>query len=387
MGNQLKKLNCKHHHYDCDGYEPNRKRQKHDQNQTTENAIEVEPVSLTNICYDCLERIFDFLDLQSLLNVAGTCAWLQHIVAVQFGEKFRKKRIYLDLHNPHARSWIHVHRNEINLSGLRNCLQFLRYFGGTISDLVVNYSDVGNETAGHVDQYINQYCVGSLVKISQVQRAFPITNLQKPFKNVEKLDITSSCLGKHLPKFVDLFPNLQHLELYYVSFDAKALKNVSFPRLEHLTLIVENSNRRQYFTYANTAKLLRAHRKLQQLHLMLYGRMNLLTLLRLIWENRCITKLSVMIGLGYSDTYLDVNTFEMNQFIAQHPSMVELDVLSFRFTADDAIRFISQMTSLKLFKFQVKDRFECDFLLDQLDDAWTHHIWTFNGIFYIKLKR
>lgn len=29
--------------------------------------------SITNICYDCIERIFDFLDLESLLNVANTC--------------------------------------------------------------------------------------------------------------------------------------------------------------------------------------------------------------------------------------------------------------------------------------------------------------------------
>ena len=32
--------------------------------------------SLTNICYDCLERIFDYLDIESLLNVADTCKCL-----------------------------------------------------------------------------------------------------------------------------------------------------------------------------------------------------------------------------------------------------------------------------------------------------------------------
>lgn len=32
-----------------------------------------ETKTITNICYDCLERIFDFLDLESLVNVAGTC--------------------------------------------------------------------------------------------------------------------------------------------------------------------------------------------------------------------------------------------------------------------------------------------------------------------------
>lgn len=383
MGNQLKKLNCTHHHYDCDDYEPDRKRQK----QATANPFEVEQVSITNICFDCLEHIFDFLDLQSLLNVAGTCKWLQHVAVNKFGQRYRKKRVYLDLSNPHARSWIHVHRNEINLSGLNNCFSFLRCFGGKISDLVVNYSDNSDKITGYVDQYINQYCVESLVSMSQVQRAAPIINLQKPFRNVEKLDITTSCLGKHLPKFTNLFPNLRHLEMYYVSFDAATLKNVSFPRLEHLTLIVENSERFQYFTYSNTAKFLRAHRNLQHLNLMLYGKITFLKLLRLIWENRCLTKLSVMIGLGYSDSFVDVNMFAMNQFAVKHRSMIELDVLSFRFTAGDAIHFIRQVTTLKLFKFQVKNRFERDCLVEQLDDEWKHHFWTFNGIFYVKLQR
>lgn len=387
MGNQLQKLNCshhpRHHHDNDDVYEPDRKRQKGNRNELTTVKVPVEPKSITDICYDCLERILDFLDLQSLLHVADTCTWLRAAAAMKFGTNFRQKRIYLDLQT-YAQPWIHVHRNEINLSGLRVCLPFLRCFGEKITDLAVNYRNSDGKITGQVDRYINQYC-GNLISISQVNRAFPITNLQKPFKNVEKIDITSSCLGKYLPKFTYLFPNLGHLEMYYVSF--YAFQNVCFPNLKHLTLIVENSNRWQYFTYENTAKFLNVHRKLDVLNLMLFGEMALSTLLRLISGNRCITKLSVVSGLGYSDKFVNVNVDEMDRFAAKHPLLVELDVVSFRFTADNAVRFIGQMTSLKLFKFQVENSFERDCLFEQLDDEWKYHFWTFNGIFYIKLNR
>lgn len=56
-----------------------------------ENAIEEmeatsEVKSLTTIYYDCLERIFDFLDLKSLLNVADTCKRLRIAAVAKFGD-------------------------------------------------------------------------------------------------------------------------------------------------------------------------------------------------------------------------------------------------------------------------------------------------------------
>lgn len=54
-----------------------------------------EPKTLTNIYYDCLERIFDFLDLVSILNVARTCKRLQIAAAPKFSDDYSKKRIIL----------------------------------------------------------------------------------------------------------------------------------------------------------------------------------------------------------------------------------------------------------------------------------------------------
>lgn len=48
--------------------------------------------AITNIYYDCLEQIFDFLDLESLLNVAGTCKRLQIAAAAKFTDQYGEKR-------------------------------------------------------------------------------------------------------------------------------------------------------------------------------------------------------------------------------------------------------------------------------------------------------
>lgn len=65
----------RYHDKNCDD-EPEAKHPKHDANE--EELIKVAetspaPKSLSNIHYDCLERIFDFLNLQSLLNVENRC--------------------------------------------------------------------------------------------------------------------------------------------------------------------------------------------------------------------------------------------------------------------------------------------------------------------------
>lgn len=69
-----------------------------------EYAIQLEKVmeakTITDICYDCLERIFDFLDLESLLNVAHTCKRLQNAAATKFSGDHGKTPIQLQCESP-----------------------------------------------------------------------------------------------------------------------------------------------------------------------------------------------------------------------------------------------------------------------------------------------
>lgn len=66
-------------------------------NEYPVKATETESKTITNIYYDCLERILEFLDLESLLNLAGTCKRRQIAATVKFGEDFGKKETILRL--------------------------------------------------------------------------------------------------------------------------------------------------------------------------------------------------------------------------------------------------------------------------------------------------
>lgn len=55
-------------------------------------ADQPEAKTITNIYYDCLERSFDYLDLESLLNVARTCKRLQIAAAAKFDDDFDEKQ-------------------------------------------------------------------------------------------------------------------------------------------------------------------------------------------------------------------------------------------------------------------------------------------------------
>lgn len=182
-----------------------------------------EPKTITDINYDCLERILNFLDFESLLNVAGTCKRLQTAAADQFA--FHKNEIYLTLcdnREPGIREDHHFPQ-VIYVYGLKFCLPFLRCFGKRILSMTVEYgwayvyekpiTKAKQEENGYLDRYVNKYCADTLTRITiNEKRAFLNKNFPKPFKNVTSVVVYRfEC--KNLPKFVKWFPNMRSLEI------------------------------------------------------------------------------------------------------------------------------------------------------------------------------
>ena len=143
------------------------------------NAIEVK--SITNIYYDCLERIFAFLDLENLLNVAQTCKRLQTAAAYNFYDRFGRNRIRFFPFWKN-RTFNYRPENIIDVCGQKLSLRFLRCFGGKISKI-----DQFTE-CNYINQYISKYCANELSSI-YFKTIFPKIAFQCPFKNIEKVVI------------------------------------------------------------------------------------------------------------------------------------------------------------------------------------------------------
>ena len=356
-----------------------RPRQKHSSHgNDVINATKEEEKTLTNICYDCLERIFDFLDLESLLNVAGTCKRLQIAAVSKFGYVHKGKIITFDS-NP--RPWlpnlvegITMKQNQIKVCGWKFYFPFLRCFGAKLFKLRVNYENVVTGTrSDHLDRYINQYCADTLTTIRfQYKQNFRMENFPKPFKNIISVSIIGNIRRNDVPTklnlFVHWFPNVCQLILDSI-FIEDATNAVHFPHLDQLWVRIVVGNKRNLISMKNVTKILRANQQLRCFEIIAFRKeITINKLLNMTSKNPFILKLGIM---GRNS---NVNAVELNRFIAKHPLIQMLDLNGYCFKADDAIMFIRQLKSLIKFTFRMKEQSECDRLVEQLDDKWKKDI-------------
>lgn len=382
-------------------------------NETAVNETNAEPKSITNIYYDCLERIFDFLDLESLLNVAGTCKRLQIAAAAKFGDDHGQKYVCVNINNPIRsdlvqKEGIQSKFSRIDVSGSELCLRFLRCFGSKVLSLNVQY--VKNQCAlfgdllnDRVDHYINEYCANTLTRI-ELKNRMPFKNVvaettnlksqllsnttsgtsqnRRPPKCFSTVKICLANLSNRLPNLAIVFPNMRFLHLGFVSI-AESTVAVHFPHLSELSIRYLNS-RQNGITTQFVESFLRANPQLQKLSIQLAEKLTLNEILDLINGNPSLSKLSKSEAYGKE---IGVDAAEVNRLVNERTLMEELILWNHRFTVDDAIMLISQLNSLKRFEFLVKDQFECDRFINQLDNDWKfkHHI-RFDGIL-IKLNR
>lgn len=116
------------------------------------------------MCNELLDKIFGYLDLQNLLDVAGASEQLKITAATKFGQGFGNKTVCLnECSYNHFRLTQKVKRDKpgvytqynIEVIGLKVGLSFLRCFGANILKLRICYKDTRHEYLG---QYVNQYC-------------------------------------------------------------------------------------------------------------------------------------------------------------------------------------------------------------------------------------
>lgn len=326
-------------------------------------AEQSEVKSITNIYYVCLERIFDFLDLKDLLNVADTCNRLQIAATAYFSDEYGNKRITL---NPYRSSnVIEVYEDEINVSR-KACLPLLRCFGAKIKDLVIEYAHSPvRQQSNKPEEYINRYCADSLTSISFC-RDLNFTNeiIKKPFKNVVDLCCVIVNLENKQANLVNWFPNMRSLYLMHVSTPI----DVTFPHLEHFSIRADAD-----FPIEYIANFLRVNQQLQSFDIQTSQHIPLPKLLDVISENPLITKLCVS---PYIVNPVNVEKAKLMEFAAKRQMMVELHFGTFELVADDVIVFLGQMNSLKKFSCFLKNRSECDRLINQLDNEWQHNVDT-----------
>lgn len=342
----------------------------------------------------CLMQIFDYLDLQNLFNITMASASLRPAALKLYKIKFGRKIIHLTqcdyTYRPeklHAIK-ICVLNTIVYVYGLKTCLLYLRYFGSSINNLRMNFTFLKYERYQHLFAHVNTYCVDSLSRI----KFWGMLNISmacfvKPFTNVLFVSVEHCDLGEELPRFVEWFPNLRHLNLENVSL-TDGFDRAHFQHLERLSIIGFGYDQK-HFILQNAANLLNSNRQLRNLEMYSDFGPSMDTMLDMIEHHSQITRLRVWCSPYFTKFPNQViNSSEVERILNEHSSLIELNLRNYEFTATDAIALVDQLKSLEAFDFWIKD----NEVFRQIESELDQNKWIFTepcewDTSYVRLNR
>lgn len=182
-------------------------------------------MKITDLNIDCLESVFEYLELGDLINVADANKRMNKAANYLFVREQSHKRFYFKqvliskcqfdgkrLSN--TKDWI-LFRD------LKTSLRFIRCFGHLISivyceffryydnskEMIFNY-----ESDHHIMDYVNQYCSESLTQITFKMAMNCWDRLKKPFSKVEHV-VFDICQFNCNDLISRLFPKVQKLDV------------------------------------------------------------------------------------------------------------------------------------------------------------------------------
>lgn len=312
------------------------------------------PQKIIDLFDECLETIFQSLGFDDLYNVAVANESLRPTARFIYRRKFGacKVRLY-SVENIKNTSKPIYRAGVIIINDLKSCLQFLRCFGSSIGHLAIHYRESDSHRYDYVHQYINKYCSDSLVHIRfNLKPSFRIEHFDKPFVNVQRIEMFRCNLDEQFQQFFEWFPNVKDVKINGIEIVCRRFMDANPSQLEHLVINIKGNE------CANTAQqnkcitdLFNAHRQLQilKINVFKYTQMPLSSLLDMIKENQSISELTVNDGkLDHSNAII---TMEIKRLIHEHPSLVELDLSYYRLSVDHVNIIIQRSIALKQFRF------------------------------------
>lgn len=201
-------------------------------------------IRLTDVNDDCLERIFLYLSLEDLLNIADTNKELKPAAEITFVRHFKRGQLIL------WRSTSEIHINKTEQVKVRNPYRLLRCFGHLIPNQKIQHHNML--------KYVNQCCSESIIKI---EFGSLCRYMNKPFSKVES--VTLSCrLSWNFNRLPKLFPNVRTFTFHSCSIEPRYIA-VNFPHLRQVNI----RNSENVHGIESYAKMLRFNPQIRHLYL------------------------------------------------------------------------------------------------------------------------
>lgn len=323
--------------------------------------------SITNIYYDCLELIFEFLDLTNLLNVAQTCKRLQIAAAAHYYGSYRQRQVVLKCIDSvdTTQHGILVHGDDaIDVTGMTFCLPFLRCFGPKLDYLCVIVHTDTIPCCYLVDEYLNKYCADNIVDVDfLLKQRFSPDAYKKPFTKLKSMVLRHGNLNQ-ISRFVDKYPELCRLETDGCSIRHPDFVVPTLPQLVHLHIDISCHLAEKSFI-----QILRSNKQLRCINLFMGGelKVTMTKLLDMLSEN---TSLKAFL-IKSEKTPIIVDASELQRFANEHGNITDLDLCPCELGADDAIAFMEKIVTLNSIRFRVKKHEEYTRLVAKMNSKWT----------------
>lgn len=207
--------------------------------RTSDSAVQSHnPIKITDVNQLCLEKIFIFLNLEDLVNVACANKHLQLATYAPYARKIAKKTTKINLFED-SRSGIIDKEDTVVIENFKTILQMLRCFGHIVTNINVWVATSELHHIYHrVCSYITEYCAKTLQAI-EMNEARGLQAFNKPFPKIESFQLSDS-----LPEncnLSEIFPNLRRL--ICVSYcDPGSITPVHFSKLDHLSFLLIDSS-------------------------------------------------------------------------------------------------------------------------------------------------
>lgn len=193
-----------------DDVDINQEPQKRNRLECVEPLNEIQSTKFMDL--KSLEKMCEYLDLGSLLNVASSNQRLRISARSVYSRKFGTQTVRIDFRFDIEFGFLYIDlRGKIQLDNAKMCFQFLRRLGPSIVKLVLHYHQLNIKYYDH--QYINKYCADSLVSIEYRDKpGFSEDSFQKLFTTVENIQTWNCDLGPKFPSLPKWFPNLRRMD-------------------------------------------------------------------------------------------------------------------------------------------------------------------------------
>lgn len=205
-------------------------------------------IKLTDLDIDCLECVFEYLELGDLLNVTDSNKRLRNAANFVVDRKYSNTYfIFQNIHLSQNRS-VEIKKNPKDFPQLKYCitvrdlktsLQFLRCFGYLKAYMEFDLSlPKPSELDQHLINYCNEYCSNTDMAIKIVNGLEAWEHLEKPFTNIE----TVYMVGCHITdarSINKLFPKMRSMTCDFAGINCKSfyVNTNYFPNLKKLIII------------------------------------------------------------------------------------------------------------------------------------------------------